>query len=87
MTRSGTRVEETDVVIVGAGGAGIAAALSVVENGGRAVVVEKTSYAGGTTNFVEGTYRGRQRNAAQAKHQGHPRRRVQATHGIQPLEG
>jgi fumarate reductase flavoprotein subunit len=53
MTRSGTRVEETDVVIVGAGGAGIAAALSVVENGGRAVVVEKKSHAGGTTNFVE----------------------------------
>ena len=56
MTQSGTRVEETDVVIVGAGGAGMAAALSVVENGGRAVVVEKRSDAGGTTNFVEGIF-------------------------------
>jgi fumarate reductase flavoprotein subunit len=56
MTSSETRAEKTDVVIVGAGGAGIAAALSVVENGGRAVVVEKQSCAGGTTNFVEGIY-------------------------------
>ena len=52
----GHGVEETDVVIVGAGGAGIAASLSVVENGGRAAIVEKKSHAGGTTNFVEGIF-------------------------------
>jgi fumarate reductase flavoprotein subunit len=56
MTSGEIRGEETDVVIVGAGGSGIAAALAVVENGGKAVVVEKNSHAGGTTNFVEGTY-------------------------------
>jgi fumarate reductase flavoprotein subunit len=51
-----TQAGNIDVVIVGAGGAGIAAALSVAENGGRVIVVEKASFAGGTTNFVEGTY-------------------------------
>lgn len=56
MTSGEMRVEETDVVVVGAGGSGIAAALAVVENGGRAVVVEKKPHAGGTTNWVEGTY-------------------------------
>ncbi len=55
--------EETDIIIIGAGGAGIAAALQALENGDRVIAVEKYApggatrasggviYAGGGTNI------------------------------------
>ena len=49
-------MEKCDVVIVGCGGGGIAAALTLVQGGAKVIVLEKASYPGGSTNFVEGTY-------------------------------
>lgn len=47
---------ETDVVVVGAGGAGLAAALSAAQTGARLVVFEKQGAIGGTTRFAEGMF-------------------------------
>ncbi|MEG0944159.1 MAG: flavocytochrome c [Angelakisella sp.] len=50
-------VEQTaDVVIVGAGGAGLAAAVSAVENNASVIVVEKMPAAGGNTIRSAGYY-------------------------------
>ena len=47
---AGEAIEETvDVVIVGAGGAGMAAAASALENGATVIVLEKTAAIGGNT--------------------------------------
>lgn len=47
---AGEKIEKTvDVVIVGAGGAGMAAAASAAENGASVVVLEKTAAIGGNT--------------------------------------
>ena len=47
---AGDTIEKTvDVVVVGAGGAGIAAASAAVENGATVLVLEKTAAAGGNT--------------------------------------
>lgn len=47
---AGEAIEKTaDVIIVGAGGAGMSAAVTVLQNGSSAVVIEKTSMAGGNT--------------------------------------
>lgn len=52
---SGERRIEADVVIVGGGGAGLAAAVSAHEAGAKKVVVlEKLGYLGGSTNVSEG---------------------------------
>ncbi len=48
--------ESIDVVIAGAGGAGLAAALTLAEGGVRAIVFEKMPLAGGSFLFVEGTF-------------------------------
>ena len=40
---------ETDVVVIGAGGAGLAAALRAAENGARVIVLEKQAHFGGNT--------------------------------------
>ena len=48
--------ESADLVIVGAGGAGMSAALSAVENGATSVIIlEKTSKTGGALNTTSGT--------------------------------
>lgn len=46
---------EVDVVVVGAGSAGLTAALSARANGLDVLVVEKTEYIGGTTAYSGGT--------------------------------
>ena len=52
---SGERTIDADVVIVGGGGAGLAAAVSAHEPGAKKVVVlEKLGYLGGSTNVSEG---------------------------------
>ncbi len=45
-----------DVIIVGAGGSGLAAAVSAAEHGVRVVVLEKLPYAGGTTRLAVGSF-------------------------------
>lgn len=48
-----------DVVIVGAGGAGLAAAIEAVGNGAESVIIlEKTSKTGGSLNFTSGSMSG-----------------------------
>lgn len=47
--------EQTDVVVVGAGGAGLAAAVSAADNGAKVVVLEKLSRPGGTSGRAVGS--------------------------------
>jgi fumarate reductase flavoprotein subunit len=44
----------TDVVIIGSGGAGLAAAIEVSKAGAKVIVVEKNSFIGGNTNYANG---------------------------------
>jgi len=45
-----------DLVTIGCGGAGLSAAVTVAEAGGRAVVLEKLGAVGGATNYAEGIF-------------------------------
>lgn len=45
---------EADVVVIGGGGAGLAAAISAEQNGASVVVLEKVGILGGSTNVSEG---------------------------------
>lgn len=47
--------EAFDIVVVGAGGAGMSAALFGAINGAKVLLVEKSEYVGGTTAFSAGT--------------------------------
>jgi len=47
---------DTDVVIVGAGGAGLSAALTASQGGLKVVLLEKDVTVGGTTRFAEGVF-------------------------------
>ncbi|MCM1989961.1 flavocytochrome c [Oceanirhabdus seepicola] len=44
----------TDVVIIGAGGAGLTAAIQAKEDGANVILVEKNAVVGGNTNFATG---------------------------------
>jgi flavocytochrome c len=55
---------ETDVVIVGGGGAGLSSAVSALEHGARVVIIEKLGFLGGSTNVCGGAL-----NAAGTKYQ------------------
>lgn len=46
----------TDVVIIGAGGAGLSAALTAAQGGAKVVLLEKDVTVGGTCNFAEGIF-------------------------------
>ena len=47
---------ETDVVVMGSGVAGLAAALTLAEGGARVIVFEKERSIGGTSNFFHGMF-------------------------------
>ena len=47
---------ETDVVVIGSGVAGLAAALTLAEGGARVIVFEKERSIGGTSNFFHGMF-------------------------------
>ncbi len=55
---------KSNVVIVGGGGAGLAAAVSALENGATVTIVEKLGYLGGSTNVCGGAL-----NASGTKYQ------------------
>ena len=48
--------ETFDVIVVGAGGSGLAAAYSAAEHGGRVLVLEKRPQPGGTTGIAVGSF-------------------------------
>ncbi len=48
--------QQYDVIVVGAGGSGLAAAYSAAEHGGRVLVLEKQAQPGGTTGIAVGSY-------------------------------
>ena len=50
--KTGTNEElNTDIVVIGSGATGIAAALTAVEGGARVIILEKALNTGGTSNF------------------------------------
>lgn len=55
---------ETDIVIIGAGGAGLSAAIEATNQGAKVIVVEKNAFMGGNTNYATGGM-----NAAGTKYQ------------------
>jgi len=46
----------TDVVVIGSGAAGLAAALTAAEGGAKVILFEKEKSPGGTSNFFEGIF-------------------------------
>lgn len=51
--------KQADVVIVGAGGAGLSAAISAIDNGAESVIIiEKTNKTGGALNYTSGSMSG-----------------------------
>lgn len=54
----------TDIVIIGAGGAGLSAAIEAINAGAKVIVVEKNAFMGGNTNYATGGM-----NAAGTKYQ------------------
>ena len=49
-------IEHTDLVVIGSGAAGLAAALTAAEGGLRVMILEKQRSIGGSSNFFEGTF-------------------------------
>ena len=47
---------ETDIVVIGSGVAGLAAALTAAEKGAGVIVFERQRSLGGTSNFFKGTF-------------------------------
>ena len=65
-------VKNADIIIVGAGGGGLSAAIEAVNDGAQSVIVlEKTGKTGGSLNFTSGSMSGAAKDMVDAKrHQG-----------------
>jgi fumarate reductase flavoprotein subunit len=48
--------KEADIVVIGGGSAGLAAAVSAAQNGAKVVLLEKEPFLGGASSFVEGIF-------------------------------
>ncbi|QEM68733.1 FAD-dependent oxidoreductase [Geobacter sp. FeAm09] len=46
--------DETEVVVVGAGGAGLSASLTLAQGGAKVILLEQNPFPGGTSNVAEG---------------------------------
>ncbi len=57
----------TDVVIIGAGGAGLSAAVAASESGANVIILEKMSIAGGNTNYATGGLNASETSSQKAK--------------------
>jgi fumarate reductase flavoprotein subunit len=53
---AGALATEADVVVIGSGASGLAAALTAAEGGAKVIVFEKQRTPGGTSNFFEGMF-------------------------------
>ena len=53
---------ESQIIVVGGGGAGLSAALEVAEKGGEAIVIEKRRVLGGNTALASVTLENTQHN-------------------------
>jgi len=51
-----TKTTETDVIVIGSGASGLAAAVTAAEAGARVIVFEKERSLGGTSNFFNGMF-------------------------------
>ncbi len=49
-------VLRTDLIVVGAGGSGLAAAVAAAEGGAKVIVFEKQPFPGGSSNYFQGTF-------------------------------
>ena len=47
---------ETDVLVIGAGGAGFSAAISAAQDGAKVIMIEKSSFVGGNTQMAGAAY-------------------------------
>lgn len=54
---------KTNVVIIGGGGTGLAAAIAAQQAGAKVVILEKLGFLGGSTNVSEGALNAPDRNA------------------------
>jgi fumarate reductase flavoprotein subunit len=50
------KIHEAEILVIGSGASGLAAALTVAEGGAKALVLEKMPYIGGVSNFAEGLF-------------------------------
>jgi flavocytochrome c len=55
-TRTRAQSYEADVIVIGAGGSGLAAAVSAHQAGASVIVIEKLGFAGGSTIFSDGAF-------------------------------
>lgn len=53
-TKAAQEDETTDIVIIGAGGAGLSAAKIAADAGAKVIVLEKMAFVGGNTNYATG---------------------------------
>ncbi len=53
---AGSGHRQADIIVIGAGGCGLAAAATAAEAGAKVIVFEKQRSPGGTSNFFEGTF-------------------------------
>jgi len=51
-----TKTTETDVIVIGSGASGLAAAVTAAEAGAKVIVFEKERSLGGTSNFFDGIF-------------------------------